>query len=293
MSTLLHSIRHISNDILSSYCTEIIKRDITLSTTADAKTRERIFQKWHENLDKIPAQNVEADMADIDDMKSDQCTQRMIQALVSRNLAPETLEEAENLGGRDRAMWFFLRYPDIFSRAIQEDVFESPSGWSMYSVPSDISAEAVKERVDTFAKELGQTLYKEELRGKQCKAEYSEYNGQICISAYPEDYSTSSIGYDTNGDINHQQKYRPVLESYAMYDPIRGILRVKTKGGSGARERLAHICSRTILEHTLDENDRIIHDLECIRNKDFRFKTSPEDRILSIVVVFAEFRYRS
>lgn len=79
-----------------------------------------------------------------------------------------------------------------------------------------------------------------------------------------------------------------------MYDIYKQILRVKTRGSKASRERLARIFCQTVLDYQLNaDNDRIINDLNRMKDSDFEFLLNPEDNIVSIALTYADFAYRN
>ena len=172
MSSLPNIVSHISPALLREYGEYVAvayaqspHAHLIVSDVARPQERKEAFEMWRQGFEKKIQQRIEADMLDIDDIRGDRATARMIGSLQGSH--PQVaLSEIESMkGGYDRALWFFLRYPEIFRSAFEDGVFETTTGWTgYYAGRGKLDLGNIGAIVQTFGEELGSSHHADELR---------------------------------------------------------------------------------------------------------------------------------
>ncbi|RMF24664.1 MAG: hypothetical protein D6760_02830, partial [Deltaproteobacteria bacterium] len=106
-----------------------------------------------------------------------------------------------------------------------------------------------------------------------------------CYFAYPEDYATTELGYDDHGRFQHRAR-RSAFEIIFVYRPEEGVLEIHGRGGHRQIAELQEIfCTHILgLERLPDDQGRVPYDLSMLKDRNFRFKTDPQDGIRAVYV---------
>lgn len=185
----------------------------------------------------------------------------------------------------ETALWFLINHPNVFRIASCFDYMDRVGGWKRHYVGEGLKP-AVEEK---DKKELARAIsafYKRQGRGRHCKVDnyLRDKPERHCYFAYPEDYATTDMGYDNDGQFTNWPR-RPAFEVIFVYKPDNGNLEIYAKGKRREIEELQWIFCTTILGLTLlpDETGNRF-DLARLKDKNFDFVTDPSDGIKKVTI---------
>jgi len=190
----------------------------------------------------------------------------------------------------ERAFWMFLKHPRVFEIALDFAQMDRFGGWQQ----RDIGAGLVPAVEETDIKALGAGLtefYKKQGRGYHCQVDnyLRKEPERHCYFAYPEDYATTEIGYDDDGDFYHRPR-KPAFEVIYVYHPGNGMLDVHAKGRKKEIAKLQEIFCRTILGlDGLPDTDGKHYDLTALKDRNVNLRTEPGDNIEGVFVKMLRF----
>jgi hypothetical protein len=132
-----------------------------------------------------------------------------------------------------------------------------------------------------------QELYGRDGRGRHCHIDQylREEPHRHCFFAYPEDYSSSDLGYVRDGRLRRLTR-RLALEVIFIYRPSEGILEVLAPGGKQYVDDLvASFCLTVLgLDHVPPESEADAFNINVLLDRHFAFPCEPADRIQNVYV---------
>jgi len=278
-------LRKTPNAILKEYFSRRnLLTDIDFDTLGETEV-EPIAQA----LDELPEKQrteIEADFRLINEMSCDLGVRVLIEEAgfpIHDLDFSGTFEEMKN--HYERAFWAFLNHPIVFEISSELAYMDRVGGWKQRYVGKGLQPAIEQEDLDNLAKSLSE-FYKKQGRGYHCKID--NYLRQMperhCYFAYPEDYATTDMGYDEEGEFKHWPK-RPAFEVIFVYRPESGFLEVSAKGKKDEIEKLQEIFCQTIfgLDGLPDEKGKH-YDLSKLKDKDFDLVTEPQDGIDDVII---------
>ena len=188
----------------------------------------------------------------------------------------------------NKALWVFLNHRRIFDVAHLLDRADHLNRryWrkrtDLPKKPPDLSPAAMAELEHALS-----AYYRERQgRGRHCHVD--TYLRGACdhyFFAYPQDYTDTFIGYDTDGQFERKRQ-TPAFEVIYVYDPLDGTLGLYAQGGKDIKQDLQALFARTVLHEELSEatRDAQPYDLNGLKTRAFAFPSDPADRITEVRV---------
>jgi len=139
--------------------------------------------------------------------------------------------------------------------------------------------------IDKLALAISHFFYTKEGRGKNCKVEPYRRNKKEYFFAYPEDFSQSSVVWESN--ILKTKAHHPAFEIIFVYCEEEGSLDIYAPRNTKSVPELQKIFARIILNiDALPDGtiDKRVYDLASLNDKQFEFKLEPVAGISSVVV---------
>ena len=239
-------------------------------------------------LERLPdalRSSIDSDFRLINDM----ACETGVLALLDKAGVPDDDWSARLAGMRnnyERAFWAFLTDPQRFRLAGCFHEMDRYGGWRRRFVGVHLEAASDDESLRAFEQALRQ-CYRRQGRGRFCHVDYYLRQGpeRHCYFAYPEDYATTELGYDDDGRFQSRSR-RAAFELIFVYRPEEGVLEIHGRGGKKQMAELQEIfCTHILgLERMPDDEGRVPYDLSVLKDRNFPFKTDPEDRIAAVEV---------
>lgn len=237
-------------------------------------------------LDKEPSTKqakFNSGLEDIDAISSTKGCEYLLNRASSEDLQFNN-EEYDKLGNmKERAMYFFLKYADLFDQASEMFDLQNKQGWCGRRTTT-MQSTKYNQHIPDLEKAL-QQLYRKESRGKNLKVKIIVKEEKIIFIAYVEDILTTDLEFK-NKKLESEIPRRPVLTIYFRYYAKTGVLDVKAKGGTARVEELQNLFIETYLKSDPAKHKRNIrYDFEKIKQLDklnLKWKTS--DRIESVTL---------
>ena len=233
-------------------------------------------------------QEVEVDFRTIFDLADKAGTAIIVdEARVLELGIEDDLEAMENHYAR--AMWLFLN--PIHGG---ENLFET---CSVLAQMKSLSFAASKRRnglpaaepkhdsatVEAVAQAISH-LYRQQGRGHQCTVTYCYRPdpGRHCYFGFPEDYSTSDLGYE-GGELKRRSR-KSVFEICLVYRPEEGVLEVAAPGGKKDAQALQEVFCRIALglPRVPPAKTARAYELNMLKDPGFSFTTDAADRIEAV-----------
>lgn len=279
-----HFIRLAPNGLLKAY---FARRDELTNLgwcgRGDSEKEKRgIYDAWH----RLPADRllqIEGDFRAIFALATEDGARIMHQeaALIEPQAA------AELAGCRSlvhKAFWLFLKYPALFahvSRCDHADHLSSRSWKTRKGMPSaepDLGDEALMN----LAADIGRFYWEKEGRGEHCRAEaFRRGNDRAYVFVYTEDYASTFIGFDQEGNFVRAQQ-QPAFEIVFAYDSANCVLDLYAKGDRKLKRKLEEIFSNSILGVNIgpEPPDNDAYQLDRLKKRGFPLPTDPQDNIV-------------
>jgi hypothetical protein len=199
------------------------------------------------------------------------------------------LSDSENIEGLlERAMWFSMRYPDVWEAAIrfaQADAVKGGRSWVKRSGLPQCLVDVSDEAESQLCGALSEFFLNKEGRGHRAEVDHlSRADGGEYFFVYLSDFPDAKHCFDENGTLRRLVQ-SPSFEVIFACHPRDGILELFSKGGKKIVPMLQNIFARTILHIDLPlETGRQEYTLNMLLDPDFAFSTDPEDGIDQVVV---------
>lgn len=224
-----------------------------------------------ENADERIRASIDRDFRDINDLATEGGRKVIIDESDWHGL-----NLAESLGAMedhlDAAMYVFLNHPDVFevaSRFNFSDNLPNRSWRKRFDIPCDNIAtdEAAKKRLGAA---ISANYRQTEGRGQKCEVDHYERGSKLYWFAYPEDYATASLEYDSIIGLDRRVS-RPAFELIYVLDRDFGTLEIYVQGDKNKVRNLQEIWGRAILNTELGEDVKTSITLDLNPLKDRRF----------------------
>lgn len=190
----------------------------------------------------------------------------------------------------ERAFYVFLNHPDVFKIASRFAEMDRFGGWRQRKVGAGLVPAVGKTDLDNLAAGL-MDFYKKQARGQHCHVDNYLRQGpeRHCYFAYPEDYATTDVGYDDEGEFC-QRARKPAFEVIYVYRPDSGVLELHTRGKSDEIKKLQEIFCRAILGLDGLPDLKTGHfDLSLLKDKRANLPTEPGDGVDGVFVKMLRF----
>ena len=290
MQNIKDVVRHLSPQSMADYC-KVNSLTFQPKDEDEPKDMADNFSAYFDTLDANTRAKVEMDLQEIKDIASEKGAMMLCEnARKQTSLSPAEEKQLDEMSTYDKAVWFYLKQPKLFSRTAMEYEIENAVGWLPYNItPTNKSNVLGKENI--LGKAVKEYFYSNEMRGRLCTAECMEKDELICYVAYPQDYMVRDISYDTKSELNKQNKRQPVFKVYFLYSPSENRIYVKTKGGTKKKENLIKIFGKEILGQELKDSAKVEYNLNALKDFDMPFGTPPEDGVEEVKVVYLRVSY--
>ncbi len=190
-------------------------------------------------------------------------------------------------GFHAKVMWAFLDKKDYWRGATMflhaDNV--SASYWKKRNDLPSVPPNVEDADIDKLAQAISEFFYKKEARGKNCKVEPYRRNKKEYFFAYPEDYSQSSVEWES--DTLKTKARHPAFEIIFVYSEEEGSLDIYAPKNTKAVSELQRIFAKTILKlDSLPDGtiDKRVYDLAPLDDTNFEFTIEPVAGISSVVI---------
>ncbi len=232
-------LRKTPNALLKEYFSRInVLKDIDFDTLGETE-----IDAISEALDELPAvqkRDIEVVFRHINDMACESGVRTLVEEAgsVFHNIdLSNTFEQMKN--HYERAFWVFLNHTNIFTIASELAHMDRIGSWRQRYVGEGLQPAVEQKDLENLAKALSE-FYKKQGRGHHCKIDnyLREMPERHCYFAYPEDYATTDMGYDKEGNFFHWL-IMPAFEVIFVYRPESGFLEVSAKGKKEENNKIA------------------------------------------------------
>lgn len=218
-----------------------VRHGVKFPKKTKEQTSEEHVDAILEVLEKAPEKNqagFNTDLSDIDSMSTQRGCEHLMAKVVEEGLDFDlkAYEELSNM--KERSMFFYLGYYDLFYQTRDLYDLETKQGWRGRKT-EPVPLKEVRNNIPDLEKAL-KDLYGKESRGRNLKVKQIPKKGRITYVVYIEDILTNDLAF--KGDkIENAQPRRPVFMAYFLYRPKEGIVEVKALGGQARVKRLQDI----------------------------------------------------
>jgi hypothetical protein len=254
------------------------------------KTKEETSEEYvdavREILTKEPVKNQASfndDIEDIDSMSTERGCEQLKMKVFEEDRPFDEKAYSELSNGKERALYFYLNYYDLFYETRDLYDLETKQGWRGRKTET-IPLESVRDNIPDLEKAL-KKFYSKEARGSHLKVKQIPKDGRITYVAYIEDIPTNDLTFQ--GDqLESEQPRRPVFMAYFLYRPKDGIIEVKAEGGKARVKRLQDL----FITHFLKADPRkfekaVRYDFEKVKQLDeLEFPTETKDNVESVTL---------
>lgn len=184
-----------------------------------------------------------------------------------------------------RAMSAFLEYPECWRGATLFYHADTLPYWRKRKNMGHALAAVDVDSIRRLAEGIRTYFRTVEGRGNNCVVEPYRRGDLDYFFAYPEDYSRQSVEWvDGEFDV---RPHNPAFEVVFVYSQKDGTLDVNLPGPKKALEPLQGIFAESILKLgglPPDPEDTRVYQLNCLRDRDFRFVYDPASGIERVTV---------
>jgi len=246
---------------------------------------DTLYEAWLDLPEEI-RNEIEQDFQQIYDMANEGGSKAIIDEAHwhDENLA---LQFSSLKGFYEHAFWTFLERPEYWNGAtIFHHTDTIPlSHWRKRKNLPQKTAIITKSSIKNFEQSLDNYFHITQGRGKNCKIDCYKRNDSDYFCAYPEDYSQTSIEWESNSF--QRRSHNPAFEIILIYSKRESTLDIYVTGSKKVVPDLQNIFAEIILNETLqeDKNDERIYDLSVFKSQHFQFIYAPESGIESIAII--------
>jgi hypothetical protein len=235
----LQFLMRIRPHLLSQYAVHHHITYVTKQTEAGETAADELVKTVQKHSEEAQS-GFFVDIGDIDDVATGTGCDYLVNraTALGYNLNTEEYKELEN--GKERAMYFYLNWPELFSETYDQYNIDNLGGWrSELTIAKSI--EEILKNIPDFKNALS-SLYKKECKGNKLKIRHVQKEDRVVFTAYIEDAFTNSLEFDKKtDDLNSKKAMRPVFTAYFSYRQKEGTLDVKAQGGKPRIQQLQKI----------------------------------------------------
>lgn len=275
----LHFLMKISPDLLSQYA----KHHGIDFKTKIKDASEKMADEFMKIIEKEP-ENIQGkfwgDAIDIDEIGTGNGCDYLLNRAKAKGLDIKQKDYEELQNSKERAIYFYLNFPDLFSETCAEYNIENLQGWRAEKTICK-SLEEILPNISDFKYGL-RMLYGKEYKGKNLKVKHVRRGETVTFIACVEDLLTTDESFK-NGDLENRTPRKPVFRAYFLYRPDKGILEVKAKGGKKRIRQLQEEFIKHMLKETPNITNKVRYDFDKIQNIDaLTFPTEAKDLVESV-----------
>lgn len=276
----LHFLIKISPDLLHQYAKHHGIDFITYIKEAGEKVAEECMKTLEKEPDDKQA-SFWLDLYDIDEIGTGSgCDYIFNRAVESGISIPEEYQKLKN--SKERAMYFYLNFYELFCETCDEYDLENMQGWRAQKTACK-NSDDILLNIPAFEQGL-KTLYSKEYKGKNLKVKYVRKKERIVFVAYVEDAFTNDVTF-TKGNLNPKTPRKPVFMAYFLYRPEEGVLEVRAAGGKRKIQKLQEAFISLVLQEEPILTNNIRYDFDRIQDiETLSFPTETTDLVESVTL---------
>jgi hypothetical protein len=190
----------------------------------------------------------------------------------------------------NKAMWFYLHYPQLFDQAMlfaQADALSHGRFAVRRNSLPKRPIQVTPEVTNALAGSLTEYFWPNELRGQHCRIEhYSRPDGSEYFFAQLDNWADSPLEFDHNGRTKSKPR-RFAFDVLFVASPQQGTLELVTRGGREVQYALQRAFCRSVLGLDVEPCDpqKPTFNLQSILDPHFTFPTDPADGIARVRLV--------
>lgn len=216
----------------------------------------------------------ESDFRIVNELKSYAGADMIYQKAQQLNL--ELPDDFDQYSLQDKALWFYLKYPDEFISTTDEYELHDGSGWAEVYIDNK-PGNNIEDKGSALARAVSTFYWDHFNKGKYCIPRLYKYDGKISYILYPQDHARTDVTYSGPDSLDDIRRTIPVMKVYFTYDPKYSVLSVRAKGGKPVKKRLQKIFAETVLQQPESSIAGRMYDLNLLKEKDFAFDYDPTE----------------
>lgn len=251
--------------------------DMQLSNKNSKDERVEIFLGQLKKLDTETSQKLKGILKKVHDCSNRELFNQLLaeihESKNSESISQDFLDSAPAL--KEKFLHLYIHHPRYFTKIELDKAIIKSQGWKSFFPPNSnlIDIEEIRKQLSD---KLSKLIFETQQRGRRCYVEHIPEDDFVAFVAYPEDYPTTVIEYDSSEGLNKGKTRNPIFTIYLLYSPKLNMIRVKAGGGKTQVMRYAQIFVETafgISDWSAEEN-HIKASIEKIFEPDFQFKLS-------------------
>jgi len=244
-----------------------------------------IYEAW-QNLPDARRRQVQTILQDLLELADDRGMKVFAEEV--RAGAPDRVWEFISCRSRlNKAMWFFLNFPESFERAAlfaRADALSSGRYAVRRNSLPTTQIEVTTETTQSLGAALREYYWPNEMRGNHCHVEhYTRSGGNEYFFAYLDDWPDTRLVFEDSGELG------PKSELYAfsvlfVFCPHDGSLELVAKGGPDVHYSLQQAFCKSVFDMHIEPADplRPEYRLQHVLNPDFTYPTETGDGIARV-----------
>ncbi len=190
----------------------------------------------------------------------------------------------------NKAMWFYLEYPQLFDQATLFAQADALSGGRFAVRRNSLPKRPIHvtpEVTNALARSLTEHFWPNELRGQHCRIDhYSRPDGSEYFFAQLDNWADSPLEFDEDGRTESRPR-RFAFDVLFVAHPQQGTLELVTRGGRETHYPLQQAFCRAVLSLDVEPCDPLkpVFNLQSLLDPDFTFPTDPADGIARVRLV--------
>jgi hypothetical protein len=283
-------LRQAPNELLKEYFTrKSIIRDVDFDLLG--KTEVEPIMAAMETLPIAQRAGVEEDFRQINNLACEQGVRVLLEEAESIFHQLHLADMFARMRNHyERAFWMFLNHHEVFEIAADLAYMDGIGSWRTRKIKADLRPAVGTEDLSNLAKEIS-GFYRKQGRGHNCHVDnyLRQSPERHCYFAYAEDYGTTDLCFDDNGEFCHKPR-KPAFEVIFVYKPATGVLETSASGRKDQIEKLESIFGRAILGlERLPAEQGPHYDLSPLKSKNINFRIDPRDGVEAVFVRMLRF----
>jgi hypothetical protein len=223
---------------------------------------------------------VESALGAIFELSCDAGWQTIVEAARQSGQSCITAEVPEGSSTYERAMWVWLRRPDLFEQALLMHQVDHLTRWRKRTGLPAAKPRITPDSIRELSIGLSHCLRHEEGRGQACTVDYfRRRDGADVFVAYPDDFVQTVMMHDEGGQLV-PRSIRHTFEIVFAYHQNENWLHLFAQVASSVKPKLETLFGQIILG--IDIGPQPSHrrfDLNRLKDRYFSLETDPSDRV--------------
>lgn len=283
-------LMQINVELLSEFI-KFYKFEVDFKGIKDSEEKADRFMKGLNNADPTIQGPVWLAIYDIDDMATRNGCELLLNQVIAKHKSTFDEDEySKQKRVKEKSMYFFLRFNDLFKRCHADHELVSMRGWKAEKV-SKKSFSEIEDNVPALRAAL-QEIYTKEYKGENLVVNAFEKDGKAFFIAYIEDTYDASLGFK-KGKLSEEDPRKPVFIVHFKYQPEQGLLEVRARGGNKKVKTLQRIFIREILEEEPELKNELRYNFNKVadlQNLELPLKTM--DRVERVLVYALRLKHK-